>query len=1625
MKILCEFLNIKYSDLMLAPQSDVKHKMTDGLNNLYKMLGDVRFHEHKGINSSRAYEWKNKIKVDFLSDQTWELAQKLGYERISNESKMKVSEHSSFEKLEKIKKVDRTHALPLSFSQQRLWFLEKLESDNAIYNLPSAIRLIGNLNISVLEKSINTLISRHEILRTGVREMEGKPYLIIKPSLNFKIQQIEIKSNNGEDVNSQVKRIIKDEATKEFNLTNVPLIRIKLLKIASNNFVLLVNMHHIISDGMSLNIFIRELSSVYNAFVTLSSPRLPSLQIQYPDFAYWQRNWLDSDLFKKQLAFWKEKLNGISEVSSIPTVYPRPSKQSYNGRHLNFRLKQEQYDAIKIFCSQNGITSYSMLVTIFNILIFRYSGNRDIIIGTPVSGRNRKELEGLIGFFVNTLVLRNMIKGNPTFTEFLQAVNQEIREAIHYQEIPLEKVVDLIQPERSLSHAPIFQIMFVFNKIKMQDIKLSNLAIEPIPIDTGISKFDLTLSLTETENRLNGTIEYNTDLFDEDYIKFFIEHFQNLIDRLIKEPEVKITNVDFLNSRLKKNLLKNWNNTSSEIESSKLIHNLFEEQAKKNPHKIAVSFGKEQISYDNLNKKANRIANFLRENKIGAEKIVGVFLERSIETISVIFGIMKAGGVYLPIDIDYPPERIKYILDDSNLKFLITTNNMRSRFSRLNIPTVAIDDLSSKLDKYTSYNLNSDLSSLNLAYIIYTSGSMGKPKGTLLNHLGLCNNTLNLINKFYLTSKSNVLQFASYGFDASIGEIFPTLICGGTLYLIDKDHMLPGSGLEEIIKENNITQLTLPPSIAGNLNPSDFSEVDLLVTEGEVCHLDFAKRWSKSKRLINGYGPTENTIVATTYLVDYAKLSYSVPIGTPVNNVKVYVLDKFGNFVPPGVPGELHLEGLSIARGYLNQPALTAEKFIPNAFSNKPGSRLYKTGDKVKFLNDGNLDFVGRVDNQIKLRGFRIEIGEIEIVLSSHPVVQTAIVLLNTQYENAKKLIAFYKLKPESLISQKQIRDYLTSILPEYMIPNYLVEIDKIPLTTNGKIDKKALLNYEIKLESEEMELGRPLNELELKLINIWHELLRIKNISIFDNFFELGGDSILTIQVVAKAKREGIVITPKQIFEFPTIKQLVEVANTTVPINAEQGLVVGTAPLTPIQKWFINLKLDNIHHWNQSLFVELNEEMNFDYLEKVIKLLIAQHDVLRMKIVENIDLMMELNESINGSIFEIVDLTDWETENYLEKIHNSCLKAQSSLNIFEGPIIKVLYFKQHYNFKPKLFITIHHLAIDGVSWRIILEDIMKSYQSLISFNELPKIEKTTSFMYWAKKLNEYSRTPKILGELDYWSKLLDEKIEKVPVDFSSDLNIESSARSLKFELNRKKTDLLQNEVSKISRTTINELLLSTFTLAYYKWSGINKIYIDIEGHGREEIFEEVDLTRTVGWFTVSFPINIKIYSHFNLPKHINSIKEQFRAVPNKGIGFGILRYLSSSDLTKDLANINEPEIGFNYLGKFDQVDENKIDFGRVIENSSYERDPKNMRVHKIDFSAKILDGKLLCSISFSNNIFNEQSIKKFMTIFKNQLEELIAGIDSESKLKLSTSDFQNVDLSEEDLDNLITEIEE
>jgi amino acid adenylation domain-containing protein len=1342
-------------------------------------------------------------------------------------------------------------SMPLSFAQQRLWFIDQLEPGNPVYNTPRGVRLRGSLNVRALERALTELVRRHEALRTTFLDVHGEPVQVIGKAEPFTVPVEDLSGLPAARRDEETRRLMREEAQGSFDLTKGPLVRARLLRLSEQEHMLLLTMHHIVSDGWSMGVLVREVAALYEAMCEGRPSPLHELRIQYGDYAVWQRRWLSGDVLERQLSYWREQLAGAPPVLDLPTDRPRPQVQTFRGAALPFKLSKELTEKLRALSRHEGVTLYMLLLAALQTLLARYTGQEDISTGTPIANRRHRELESLIGFFANTLVLRTDLSGNPTFRELAQRVRETALEAYAHQDVPFEMLVEVLQPERSMSYTPLFQVMFVLQNAPQEKLELPGLKLDLLDLDGGTAKFDLMLSLEESEEGLEGVCEYSTDLFDEATIHRLLGHFQTLIEGVIKNPDERLSRLPLLTKAERLQLLDEWNDTAEQFPSELCAHELFARQAEHMPSGVAVIFEETQLNYRELNERANKLAHHLRALGVRAEQVVGVMLERSIEMIVGVLGVLKAGGAYMPLDPEYPQERLAFMLKDARVRVLLTQQGLVERLPEQSAHVVCLDTDWESIEGQSAQNPQSDVTPDNAAYVIYTSGSTGKPKATVMPHRG----AVNLIN-FQIQSSGHegrlrTLQFASLSFDVSFQEIFPTLCGGGSLVLLREDKRRDARELLRVITEQRVERLFLPFVALQHLAEAAATEESLpsslrqVITAGEQLKItpQIARLFQRLDdcTLDNHYGPTE-THLATMWRLEGEAESWIKlpPIGKPIANAQIYVLDDALQPVPIGVFGELYIGGAQLARGYLNRAGQTAERFIAHPFDREGGGRLYRTGDLARYTAEGVLEYGGRRDLQVKVRGFRVEVGEIEAVLKQHDSVKQAAVIVLEDESGRKRLVA-YIIAAQNLAppTSAELRRHLKQTLPEYMIPALFVRLDAFPLTNSGKVDRRALPAPEPGQEELEEGYVAPGDEVEEMLASIWSDLLGGVRVGVNDNFFELGGHSLLATQVMSRVREMfGVEVSLRRLFEGATVRELGEIVREEMSggelgaggVERAERVKGESMPLSFAQQrlWFIDKFEQGSSFYNLPLKVRISgASLDVSALEKSLREVTQRHEVLRttFTIIEGQPVQVIAPES--NFTLPLSDLSRLSpTQRDAEAQRHAREEAQGSFDLTKGPLVRARLLRLSEQ-EHMLLLTMHHIVSDGWSMGVLVREVAALYEAMCEGRPSPLHELRIQYGDYAVWQRRWLSGDVLERQLSYWREQLAgaPPVLDLPTDYPRPAVKTFNGAAIPLRLPRALSEALV-EIGHVEGATLFMTLLAAFQLLLWRLSGQQEISV-------------------------------------------------------------------------------------------------------------------------------------------------------------------------------------------------------
>ncbi len=1473
----------------------------------------------------------------------------------------------------------------LSPTQQGLLFHTLYAPDSGVYCDRYNITL-KSLNVSAFKQAWQQVVERHAVLRTSFYwEEVDEPIQVVHRQVKLPFEQHDWRGIDEQQ--QKLAAFLNAEQKRGFELTNPPLMRLALIQMTENVYQFVWINHHLLLDGWSRFVLFKEVLDLYQALCNNQNLYLKPA-FPYRKYIAWLRQ---QDLAQAE-AYWRQTLKGVT--APTPLVVDKfivGASNEYSDRALE--LSPTDTKQLKAFAKQHQITLNTLIQGAWALLLSRYSNENDVVFGANTSGRPASLLgvDSAIGLFVNTLPVRVKVNGGDQLIPWLKNLQTEQAQARQYEYSPLVQVQGWSEVPKGV---PLFHSFIAFENYPVDaTLRQGKGGLEIGDVDAiNRNNYPLTLIVAPGEQLHLQTI-CDRQYFDDEAISRLLGHLQTLLVGMVANPQQQLKDLPLL-TPTEQQSIHQWNHTHTEY-SLQCLHQLIEQQVEKTPDAIALVFADEKLTYWQLNNRANQLAHYLQTLGVKPETKVGICVERSLEMVVGILGILKAGGAYVPIDPEYPAQRQLFMLQDCKTTVLLTQAKFKATLpDSLHIICLDWKDFAQQ----PTHNLTTSVTPENLAYIIYTSGSTGIPKGAMNTHIAVANRLLWMQETYHLSADDRIIQKTPFSFDVSVWELFLPLLTGACLVIAQPGGHKDSNYLVNLIAQEQITTVHFVPSMLRIFLQETGLEkcisLQRVFCSGEALPFDLQQSFFQhlNAQLYNLYGPTEAAIDVTAWTCQKESTEAVVPIGYAIANIQIYILNADYNLVPVGVPGELYIGGIGLARGYGDFPDLTAQKFIPHPWSLEPGMRLYKTGDTARYRLDGSIEYLGRSDNQVKIRGFRIELGEIENALRQLPEVRETVVVVREDIPGEQRLVAYVVADKIS-----NFRQFLSDKLPEYMIPAVFVPLPAIPLTANGKIDRRGLpVPDAVRPELTKYVSAR--TPIEAKLVTIWAEVLHLEQVGIHDNFFELGGDSILSLQAIAKAKQADIELTPKLLFSHPTIAELATVATTTPTLQAQQGLVTGSVPLTPIQHWFFEQELIDLHHWNQAVLLQAKQKLQPELLAAAVKQLIYHHDALRLRFTTTATGWQQVNAPPDQVVpFSHIDLSTLPASDRLSAMETTINQLQASIDLFQGSLLRVALFDL--GLEQRLLVIAHHLAIDGVSWRILLADLQTAYQKLA----LPP--KTTSFQTWSYRLQKYARSPK-----PQLSKL---KSNPLPVDYPNGTNTVASAQTINISLTTTETQALLQEVPKAYNTQINDVLLTALVQAFEQWTGESALLIDLEGHGREALFADVDVSRTVGWFTSLFPV--RLVATLEPGAALKSIKEQLRQIPHNGIDYGVQRYLANN-----LEIAVSPQVSFNYLGQFDATRSQLSLFELAPETEGITRSLKGKRSHLLTINGFVREGQLQLSWTYSNAIHQTSTIENLAKGFLGRLRSLITHCQSPTTGGYTPTDFPLVKLDSATLDRLI-----
>ncbi|MDQ7733304.1 amino acid adenylation domain-containing protein [Halomonas sp. SpR1] len=1502
----------------------------------------------------------------------------------------------------------RAEQFPLSYSQRSLWLTWQLDPASPAYNMPGVFHLQGPLDVAAFESSVNDLVTRHEVLRTIYPQSEdGEPLQEILSGWQVPVLHDDLQHHTELDQEKELQSLIGEFSQRPFALDVEPPFRMAIYQLSTSHHAVAIVLHHIACDGWSIQLLIDELFEFYEARIQQRDAALPSLPIQFGDYAIWQRSWFEAGEMERQLNHWRQRLGDSHTPIDLPFDRPRGTLETSKAGQCHVQLSRDVSSGLRQLAREHGASLYMVMLSLLKLTLHRFSGQSDIRVGSPSANRNRAETHGLIGYLLNVQVLRTLLEPTKGFTSLLDAVKEAVLDAQDYQDIPFDTLVEALQPERQPSVHPLFQVKCTQQNELEREKSVGDLKVYLEGLSGGDAHFDLSFDFTDNTDGIRCVFAYATALFDEQTIKRLAEALQSLAEQVLKEPNTSLASLEI---PAPTSALEGKPTAFSYGSVTKLWDQAVEEHSQQLAMQDAPDHG---ITYASLDAQAQRLARALIAKGVGPEVRVAIHAERSCEYILGILAVLKAGGAFVPLDPQLPTERLAYQLADSGARLLLSSTACDWSDD---VPVMALafaDDIPASVEHELPV-----IHPQQTAYVIYTSGSTGKPKGVAVSHGALANYVQGVLEALALPEGArNMAMVSTVAADLGHTVLFGALCTGRTLHLISPECAFDPDAFAAYMREQQVDVLKIVPShlraLLSAATPADVLPHERLILGGEATDWALLVRVAELKptcQVLNHYGPTETTVGILTQQADIAdRAASTLPIGTPLANAQAYVLDPWLNPVPKGVAGELYLGGPGLAQGYLQRLGQTAERFVASPFH--AGERLYRSGDRVRQLTDGSLEFLGRVDDQVKIRGYRVEPSEIAALLRDQPGIAEAEVVARENEEGRAQLCAYVVMAAGSDVDDAALLAQLGERVPDYMVPSAIVRLEALPLTANGKLDRKAL--------PEPVQTGggkafeAPQGEAEEALAAVWADVIGCEQVGRNDNFFELGGDSILSLQIVARSRKRGYKVTPKQLMEGQTVAAVAAMATPLAAAAPKQAAApdkVAPFALLPVQRWFFEQNFAEPHHWNQSLMLEAASDVDAALLRRAIEAVVDLHGALRLRFERVGDSWQQAYGKLADDLFEHVDLSDHADP--AQAITQAADAAQRSLSLARP--FRAIWMELGGERGGRLLLVAHHLVVDGVSWRVILDDLQTAYTQLSAGKTIDLPPATTSLDEWTHALADYATSEALAEQRPYWESLVKEPEPSLPAQNLQGSNTVADTASLVGSLSTEATSQLLGPVHKAYRTQVDDLLLTALSSALCQWAERDSVLIELEGHGREDLFDGVDLSRSVGWFTSLYPVRLTP-GNAEPATSLKAIKEQLRQVPEKGLGYGVLRYLKEEPA---LVGGAYPQVTFNYLGQFDRSLQGDAAWQLAKENAGQSRAPQSERRTWIEVMAWVQEGQLRFDWHYSREIHSEAAMHALQASFQAQLEALIEHCDSGVR-GATPSDFPLAGLSQAQLDGL------
>ncbi len=1525
---------------------------------------------------------------------------------------------------------------PLSFPQQRLWFLSHLPGCGAAYNMPSLLRLAaGVLERRLLDAALTEIARRQTLLRTCFVEHHGKAAQQVMGLTAHCTPRVDLDHLGAADRQVELAALARSFASRRFDLRRGPLLRTLWLDLGAEGVGLAVCLHHIIADGWSIDLLLSELAATYGDLAAGHRPSLGRPAINYQDFAGWQRRWFEDGVYESQIRYWRQQLAGSGSGVELAGDRPRPATFDFAGGRVERHLTKIDLRALEHFGQAHGGSLFMTVLAAFQVLLFRLTGEQDQRLGTAVANRNRLESERLLGVFVNTQVMRLEVEGSESFLDLLRLSRRSVLEADAHQDVPFELLVQSLDLSRDRSRNPLFQIMLLLEEPPAL-LRLGETEVAVEELVTPQSKFDLSVGLRRQPGGDLLWAEYSTALYDSTTVLRWLEQLQSLLVGILDAPRQPVASLPILDRAQRQQLLVEWADSAVAYASAdQTLTELIQRNTARGPDIIAVVADSGVLSFAELWRRAGWLADHLGERGVGPESVVGVLAERSLELLIGLVGILRAGAAYLPLDPDYPAERLLFMIEDSGASLVVAQSDLAGALPSAAVPVLRLDeDLDQPVVRSATAEPGGQYRRAlpeNLAYVIYTSGSTGRPKGVMNQHRGVVNRLLWTQSRFALIPGDRILQKTPTSFDVSVWELFWPLLCGATVVMARPGGHRDSAYLVSALIEQRITTIHFVPSLlrvfllAAGVEKTQ-GILRQVICSGEALTADLVRRADRRLKapLHNLYGPTEAAVDVTARRCGAADHQGMVPIGRPIDNVRIRLLDRRARPVPVGVAGELCIGGVALARGYRQRPALTARTFVPDPLAQQPpAQRLYRSGDLARYRADGSIEYLGRLDHQVKLRGFRIELGEIEAALENYPRVAAAAAAVGATKAGESRLDAYVVGLREGIA---ELREHLGQCLPGHMIPATFTFLGQLPLNASGKLDRQALPAPDSRGSEFESAYVAAGTAAEKCLSRLWAAALGVERVGIHDDFFALGGDSILSLQVVAQAAAEGLRLGAQDVFQAPTIAELARLGSFESELTegemAAAAPMRGEVPLSPIQQWFFEQQPAEPWHFNQALLLATPTALDPARLAVAARLMLRRHDALRLRFEDRGGRWRQHCSAPDSTLpWTRIDLS------HLRQGHRSVARdrlvrrAQASLNLSIGPVVRWLLL-DHGEQPGRLLWIAHHLVVDGVSWRLLVLDLERTYGQLEAGSQPSPLPPTTSYQTWVEHLMATAGAEARVAEVDYW-RHASRPSRPLPVDIDGGRGTVGEAEVVRVQLPVESTQTLLEQAPRAYRTDVQEILLTALAETLTAWSGDRAVKIDLEGHGRQfDGLAKLDVARTVGWFTSLFPLRLELGEVSAGGAHLKQVKEQLRAVPDQGRGWGMLRYLSDGE---DVVDKGSAEVLFNYLGQLDGVIGSTDMLKLIAEEQPAERSRRQQRSHLLEISVKVREGRLLVDWEFSRGAHRRQTIGSLANDFIGRLGAWIDHCSKPANRGFTPSDFPLADLDQPALDELRTTVGE